>query len=483
MDTTEHALRQLRDLLARQEITVFLGPDLPEQLTGVPGWSELERRLEERGGFPFAGNWPTAAARYEQAVRRRDLIGWLAEQINGETVGPVYSLLATLPVSRYIAATYDERLQRALTKAGRHHNIIIESDDLNFVKSDRPSVVKLLGEVSPGRLNSLLLTASDIQRLLQHRAEILEQEVYPAMTGQTLLILGQDINSELFRTLYYKGQDNVMKRQSYAVWPGLEDWEKETWKEAGLTVIDADPLEFLKALTNTPLLSNSDGNYHHSSITKKTSPTLPQSVLPRQDKIKVLFLAANPTGTTLLQLGGELRKIKEKIRAAEYRDALEIIPWFAVRADDLLQALLEHKPHIVHFSGHGSETGEILVADDNGHAQPISQAALTHLFKTLHDNIRVVLLNACFSSTQAEAITRTIDCAIGMNKEIGDIAATVFAASFYRAIGFGKSVQDAFELGKTALLIEGITEENTPELLLRDGVNASEITLIQDEPT
>ncbi|MCI5158241.1 MAG: CHAT domain-containing protein [Candidatus Electrothrix sp. AUS1_2] len=198
-------------------------------------------------------------------------------------------------------------------------------------------------------------------------------------------------------------------------------------------------------------------------------------------KIKVLFLAANPSGTARLQLDEEIRQITAKIRASEHRDALDVVSRFAVRADDLLQALLENKPHIVHFSGHGSETGEILVADDNGNSKPISQAALTHLFKTLRDNIRVVLLNACFSSTQAEAITSTIDCAIGMNKEIGDIAAIVFAASFYRAIGFGKSVRDAFELGKAALLIEGITEENTPELLLRNGVNASEITLIQEQ--
>lgn len=200
------------------------------------------------------------------------------------------------------------------------------------------------------------------------------------------------------------------------------------------------------------------------------------------EKIKVLFLAANPAGTTQLQLDEEMRAIKEKIRAAEHRDSLEIIPWFALRADDLLQALLQHKPHIVHFSGHGSDAGELIVVDNKtGNPKPISQRALESLFSTLRDNIRLVLLNACFSHSQAKAITSTIDCAIGMNKEIGDSAAIVFAASFYRAVGFGRSVQEAFELGKTALLLEGIPEENTPELVLRDGVNASEITLIQDK--
>ena len=47
-----------------------------------------------------------------------------------------------------------------------------------------------------------------------------------------------------------------------------------------------------------------------------------------------------------------------------------------------------------------------------------------------------MILNACYSKKQAEAITQVIDCAIGMNDAIGDEAAITFAASFYRAIGF-----------------------------------------------
>ena len=79
---------------------------------------------------------------------------------------------------------------------------------------------------------------------------------------------------------------------------------------------------------------------------------------------------------------------------------------------------------------------------------------------------------------QAEAITRHIDCAIGMSKAIGDEAAIVFAASFYRAIGFGRSVGEAFEQGKTALLLEGIPEEQTPQLRTREGVDANQVYLL-----
>ena len=89
------------------------------------------------------------------------------------------------------------------------------------------------------------------------------------------------------------------------------------------------------------------------------------------------------------------------------------------------------------------------------------------------------MLDACFSRPQAEAITEVIDCAIGMKRAIGDQAAITFAASFYRAIGFGHSVRAAFDQGKTALMLQGIPEVDTPELLVRLGIDAKSLLLIE----
>ena len=108
----------------------------------------------------------------------------------------------------------------------------------------------------------------------------------------------------------------------------------------------------------------------------------------------------------------------------------------------------------------------------------MSKPALVGLFQVLKDNVRVVVLNACYSKPQAEAIAQVIDCAIGMNTAIGDEAAIVFAAAFYQALAFGRSVQTAFDVGKNALMLEAIPEEKTPELFVRDGLDASNISLI-----
>jgi hypothetical protein len=196
------------------------------------------------------------------------------------------------------------------------------------------------------------------------------------------------------------------------------------------------------------------------------------------NKVKILFLAANSADTARLRLDEEHRQITAKIRASEHRDALELISRWAVQPTDVIQAILEHKPHIVHFSGHGSEAEELILLDQAGHQNPVSKGALSEVFRTLKGDIRVVVLNACRTRPQAQAIATTIDCTIGMNRDIGDEAAILFAAHVYLAIGCGRSLRDAFELGKAALLLEGIPEEKNPQLFVRDGVDAARIRLV-----
>ena len=89
-----------------------------------------------------------------------------------------------------------------------------------------------------------------------------------------------------------------------------------------------------------------------------------------------------------------------------------------------------------------------------------------------------MVLNACFSKDQADAIVEVIDCAVGMSQAIGDEAAIVFAAAFYQKLGFGDSVQAAFDEGCVALMLQGIPEEKTPVLLVRGGVDPSRVFLV-----
>jgi hypothetical protein len=191
----------------------------------------------------------------------------------------------------------------------------------------------------------------------------------------------------------------------------------------------------------------------------------------------ILFLAASPEGEPKLALDKEAREIRSKIRASDHRDSLLFRTEWAVRPDDLLQYLNEYRPRAVHFSGHGTAS-EVVLNDEHGRAKPVSQQALRALFGLHAQTVRLVVLNACFSKAQAEAIVEVVDSAVGMTKAIGDDAAIVFAAAFYRKLGFGDSVKEAFEEGCVALMLQGISEEKTPELLIKSGVDASKVFLV-----
>ena len=151
--------------------------------------------------------------------------------------------------------------------------------------------------------------------------------------------------------------------------------------------------------------------------------------------------------------------------SSEFRNQFDIRQHWAVQVTDIQHHLLRHKPDIVHFSGHGSRISEIILEDHSGNSHPVSARALSQLFSVLKDNIKCVVLNACYSEQQAQAIAQSIDCVIGMSTAIGDEAAIGFAAAFYQALGFGRDVKTAFELGCVQIDLESLNEQDTPKLL------------------
>lgn len=166
---------------------------------------------------------------------------------------------------------------------------------------------------------------------------------------------------------------------------------------------------------------------------------------------KILILSANPRGTSRIRLDEEVRDIEEGLRLSKHRDQFEIEARLAVRLRDLRRALLDYEPQIVHFTGHGTEKG-LMVVGEAGFAVHISAKALSGLFALFSDQVECVILNACYSAPQAAAINQHIKYVIGMRREIKDKAAIEFAVGFYDALGAGKSIEAAFKFGCNAIL-------------------------------
>jgi len=66
-----------------------------------------------------------------------------------------------------------------------------------------------------------------------------------------------------------------------------------------------------------------------------------------------------------------------------------------------------------------------------------------------------VVLNACYSDEQAEALCARVDCVVGMSGTIGDDAARNFAIGFYGGLGERESIGAAFRQGCAAISLEG----------------------------
>ncbi|MBC8999885.1 hypothetical protein IAI51_25490 [Pseudomonas sp. N40(2020)] len=196
------------------------------------------------------------------------------------------------------------------------------------------------------------------------------------------------------------------------------------------------------------------------------------------ERITVLFMASDP-GTNKLALDEEARSIGEKLRASEYRDAVNFQTRWAVRPMDILQAINELHPTIVHFSGHGTSADALVLQDDHGRPKHVSKEGIVSAIAFGSESVKLVFFNTCFSFNQARSSVEKIDAAIGMNREIGDEGARVFSSQFYSSIGFGYSIPKAFEQAKSALMMEDLSQSDIPELHLKEGLSDEDLTLVR----
>lgn len=219
---------------------------------------------------------------------------------------------------------------------------------------------------------------------------------------------------------------------------------------------------------------------------------------------RILFLAANPSGTTKLALAEECADVERELRMATYRDFKFASGW-ATTVDGMMRHLNALQPTIIHFSGHGvgkervhvdshvtsrdviaphdqeTSVSGIYLQDERGAAQFVNVAALTKMIKSAASSVRLVVLNACYSETQANVLCGVVDCVVGMAGAIDDDSARAFAVAFYRALGHRHSIGNAVEQAIATLAGKQLPSEQLPRCHTRNGVDAYDIFLGKGE--
>lgn len=204
-----------------------------------------------------------------------------------------------------------------------------------------------------------------------------------------------------------------------------------------------------------------------ASIDTQLAESNQSLVIPAQITLVILFLSTDPKDVSRLRWGEELREIQERLQLAKLRERFELHQRMSVRPTDISQALLDLQPQIVHFSGHGTSSGELCFENQQGKVHLIHPDALAELFEQFAKKVNCVVLNACYSEIQANAIARHIGYVIGMSQAIGDKAAIAFSVGFYQALGAGSTIEEAYKLGCVQVRLQGIPEYLTPVLINR----------------
>ncbi|HEY85788.1 MAG TPA: CHAT domain-containing protein, partial [Chloroflexi bacterium] len=182
------------------------------------------------------------------------------------------------------------------------------------------------------------------------------------------------------------------------------------------------------------------------------------------DKIRILTLLSDPllnsNGVPVerLALASEIERLKSELaslnRAVELRLSV-------ASAKNTQNALRDHGPfHILHFTGHGNQDA-LAFEDDRGGLLPLDPMRWQAIFAPLSQApAQVAFLSACHSQSMAQAL---LDAgvphvaAVDANAAALDVAARAFSAQFYPWLLAGKTVRQAFDAGRAAVLTDAAT--------------------------
>lgn len=180
-------------------------------------------------------------------------------------------------------------------------------------------------------------------------------------------------------------------------------------------------------------------------------------------KTKILFLAANPSNEARVQTDKEFETIKQQLNSGEERDKFELLmPTLSLTVQELIK-VMNKKPNIVHFAGHGEEEG-IIITNSHNERQLMPTKSLKRLFRQHKEATKLVVLNSCYSAAQAETISNLGFYVIGMNTEVADTASLSFAGGLYIGLAAGKEVEMAYDDAMIVLEADFPDVSTTPEI-------------------
>ncbi len=328
---------------------------------------------------------------------------------------------------------HNEKFMKGL--AGLQKKRIVSENNLNNLKTMIITYSHILETLADGRIG----------KAIEDALKLVNQIPNGDYVNDLINLSGRNKRNErsLSRgTVDRPGYNLVSAQVSHSLQSVLKDMKKD-YPNLSVEVTDDSPTSHT---VNTSHITG-DGNVtiqgshfsDNSQININTSSDKKEPEQPRKQKI--LFLAANPSDEARLQTDLEYRLVSERMRDNIYYELLR--PEFALTVENLIIAM-NQKPQVIHFAGHGEQSG-IIITNNQNQAQGMGIRPLKRLFRQHKESSRLILLNSCYSEGQAEALSSLGMYVIGMNSSVGDNAAINFASGLYIGLSQGKDVEKAYD--------------------------------------
>lgn len=186
------------------------------------------------------------------------------------------------------------------------------------------------------------------------------------------------------------------------------------------------------------------------------------------EKHPILFLSATPADKTPIFSKAEFEAVENAVRNSAY-DLPRFIP--NTTREDIPQALLDFRPVVVHFSGHGERQGTstfaagvtvfhghgVLILEKDGQADVVPAELVADLLGHYRATLRCVVLNMCYGEAAASRIKLALPEAtiVGTSSLLDNDQAVLFAGHFYAALAAGDGYDQAFDKAVAALSLVG----------------------------
>ncbi|MCX4242511.1 CHAT domain-containing protein [Paraliomyxa miuraensis] len=206
------------------------------------------------------------------------------------------------------------------------------------------------------------------------------------------------------------------------------------------------------------------------------------SKVPWEDKVRVRMLLSAPEDLSPMDLEQEQMLAVEVLDRPLSRDSFDLAVEHAATFNQFFEMLMYERPQIVHFSGHGNENLLAFTKEDGSKADLVPAEAMRRALGSAKDPVnppRLVVLNACLTEKQAEAMTEHVEFAIGMRPKIKDARAIAFTRRFYDALASGRSLQNAFDQARDYLSKWGAKADDTPKLFCRPGCDPNRVRFFE----